>query len=51
MLVRFDHNVVIPLAEVKLIETSEPLILIGSDVMAPPSTDKGWRFRDIGYDD
>ena len=50
MLVRFDAQVVIPLAEIKLIETSEPLILVGSDLMAPPAIQKGWRFQDIGYD-
>ena len=48
---RFDAQVVIPLAEIKLIETSEPLILVGSDLMAPPAVQKGWRFWDIGYDD
>ena len=48
---RFDAQVVIPLAEIKLIETSKPLILVGSDLMAPPAIWKGWRFRDIGYDD
>ena len=51
MLVQFDAQVVIPLAKIKLIETSEPLILVGSDLMAPPAIQKGWRFRDIGYDD
>lgn len=51
VLVRFDAQVVIPLAEVKLIETSEPLIIVGSDLMAPPPNSKGWKFRDIGYDD
>ena len=51
ILVRFDAAVVIPLAEIKLIETSEPLIIVGSDFMAPPSSTRGWRFKDIGYDD
>ena len=50
MLVRFDAQVVIPLAEIKLIETSKPLILVGSDLIAPPAIQKGWHFRDIGYD-
>ena len=50
MLVRFDAQVVITLAEIKLIETSKPLILVGSDLMAPPAVQKEWRFRDIGYD-
>ena len=48
---RFDAAVVIPLAEIKLIETSEPLIIVGSDFMAPPPSTRGWRFKDIGYDD
>ena len=51
MLVRFDAQVVVPLAEVKLIETSEPLVIIGSDLMAPPTVQKGWRFKYIGYND
>ena len=51
VLVRFDAQVVIPLAEVKLIETSEPLIIVGSDLMAPPAVRKGWKFKDIGYDE
>ena len=51
MLVRFDAQVVVPLAEVKLIETSEPLVIIGSDLMAPPAVQKGWCFKDIGYND
>ena len=50
MLVQFDAQVVIPLAEIKLIETSEPLILVGSDLMVPPAVQKGWPFRDMGYD-
>ena len=50
VLVRFDAQVVIPLAEVKLIQTTEPLILVGSDLMAPPAVKKGWKFKDIGYD-
>ena len=49
-LVWFDAQVVIPLAEIKLIKTSEPLILVGSDLMAPPAVQKGWLFWDIGYD-
>ena len=48
---RFDAQVVIPLAEVKLIQTTEPLILVGSDLMAPPAVKKGWKFKDIGYDE
>ena len=51
VLVRFDAQVVIPLAEVKLIQTNEPLILVGSDLMAPPAVKKGWKFKDIGYDE
>ena len=51
VLVRFDAQVVIPLAEVKLIETSEPLIIVGSDLMALPAVQKGWKFKDIGYDE
>ena len=50
MLVRFDAQVIIPLAEIKLIETSKPLILVGSDLMVPPAVQKGWPFRDMGYD-
>ena len=41
VLVRFDAQVVIPLAKVKLIQTTEPLILLGSDLMAPPAVKKG----------
>ena len=51
ILVRFDQYVVVPLAEIKLIETAEPLIIMGSDFMAPPAVQKGWRLRDIGYND
>ena len=51
VLVRFDAQVVITLVEVKLIQTTEPLILVGSDLMAPPAVKKGWKFKDIGYDE
>ena len=42
---------VIPLAKVKLIEANEALILVCSDLMAPPAVKKGWKFKDIGYDE
>ena len=51
MLVQFDQDVVVPFAEIKLIETAEPLIIMESDFMAPPAIQKWWRFRDIGYND
>ena len=51
ILVRFDQYVVVPLAKNKLIETSEPLIIVGSDFLAPPAVQKGWRFCDIGSND
>ena len=47
----FDSQVVIPLAEVKLIKTSEPFIITGSDLTAPPKqATRGWKFKDVGYD-
>ena len=50
VLVRFDAQVVIPLVEVKLVKTNEPLILVGSDLIALPAVMKDWKFKDIGYD-
>ena len=51
ILVPFDQYVVVPLAETKLIEMAEPLIIMGSDFMAPPVVQKGWQFHGIEYND
>ena len=41
ILVQFNQYVVVPLAKIKLIETSELLTIVGSDFMAPPVVQKG----------
>ena len=49
ILVHFDQYVVVPLANIKSRKMTEPLIIMGSDFMAPPAVQKEWQFRDIVY--
>ena len=38
----FNQYMVVPLVEIKLIEMAEPLVIVGSDLMAPPAVQKWW---------
>lgn len=49
--VRFDSEVAIQIAEFKVVEGEEPLVLLGADMMAPAHVRKNtWEFEYIGLD-
>ena len=48
--VRFSKDVVIEVAEVKVVANKEPMVLIGTDTMVAPDDDRAWRFAHVGLD-
>ena len=48
---RFSEDVVISIGELKVLESTDPMILIGADAMAAPLQARcpGWQFLHIGY--
>ena len=47
----FSEDVVISIGELKVLESTDPIILIGADAMAAPLPARcpGWQFLHIGY--
>ena len=48
VLVAFSPRVTITLPELKLVETRDPLLLMGTDMMRSLNNG-GWRFLNVGY--
>ena len=46
----FSKDIVIKVAEVKVMANKEPMVLIGTDTMIVPNDDKAWGFTHVGLD-
>ena len=53
MQLRFSGDVVVTLGELKVLNASDPIVLVGADAMTAPLPAKkpgaGWQFLHIGY--